>query len=133
MSLLFNRVMKKNPRQPDDPAKWFPVLKSRGLMSEREVALEISDETTLNPMEARMALYQFQKVVTKALLDGKTVRLGELGSFRLTLSATGADDKEAADHTKVKRVNMRFTPAIPLKEALAKAHLTKAVNLVSEL
>ena len=102
-------------------------------MSDLELAKELADETTLNPMEARMALYQLQKVVTKALLDGKTVSMGELGNFRLTLSATGAEDKESADHNTVKKINLRFTPAKPIKEAIARAHLSKAINLVSEI
>ena len=101
-------------------------------MTDLELAKELADKTTLNPMEARMALYQLQKVVIKALMDGKTVSMGELGNFRLTLSATGSDDKESADHTMINKINLRFTPAKPIKESIAKAHFGKAIDLVSE-
>ena len=80
MALYYNKVRRGNPSKPDgeDAKKWYVILKSIGRMGEKEVAKEISDETTLNPKEAELAIYQFQKVLTKALLNGNTVQLGEL-------------------------------------------------------
>jgi nucleoid DNA-binding protein len=56
------------------------VLKSTGLVKEREVARLLSEETTLNPKEAEMAVYQLLKVVVRLLPDGHTVQLGVPGS-----------------------------------------------------
>jgi nucleoid DNA-binding protein len=56
-----------------------------GLVKEKEVAKLLSDETTLNPKEAEMTLYQLLKVIIRLLLDGHTVQLGELGLTCKTL------------------------------------------------
>jgi len=129
MALLFNSILRINPAKPDEPGKWYLILKSLGLMREREVAEEISEETTLNRKEAEMATHQFQKVMVKALLSGKTVQLGELGSFRLTVSSTGVAHEQDVSPLLVKKVNLRFTPSAALKEKIAKATFAPAWKL----
>jgi predicted histone-like DNA-binding protein len=121
MSLFYNRVQRTNPSKPEEPKKWYLILKSIGRMTEKQVAKEIADETTLNPKEAEMAIYQFQKVLTKALLDGKTVQLGELGSFQLTIKSGGVDNEEEATAALVEKINIRFTPSATLKNSLNEA------------
>jgi predicted histone-like DNA-binding protein len=124
MSLFYNKAQRGNPARPDEKKKWYLILKSIGRMTEKQVAKEIADETTLNPKEAEMAIYQFQKVLTKALLDGKTVQLGELGSFQVTVSSKGVEKEAEVTPSLVKKVNLRFTPSVVLKENLQKAHFT---------
>lgn len=55
------------------------------------------------------------------LLDGQTVNLGELGSFRLTVSSEGAETPEAFSVGMINGVKIIFTPGKPLKEKMAKA------------
>ena len=121
MALFYNKTQRTNPSQPAAPKKWYLIVKSIGRMTEKQVAKEISDETTLNPKEAEMAIYQFQKVLTKALLDGKTVQLGELGSFQITVKSKGVDNESEVTASLVERVNLRFTPSKELKSNLSKA------------
>ena len=45
------------------------------MVDESEVAMLIAEETTLNPMEAAMAIRQLRKVMQRLLLDGKSVKL----------------------------------------------------------
>ncbi|AFL96502.1 HU family DNA-binding protein [Ornithobacterium rhinotracheale] len=126
MPVFYNKIQKKNPSKPSEPAKWYLALRSVGMLKEKEVAVQISEETTLNPKEAEMALAQFEKVLIRALLNGQTVQLGDWGSFHLTLNSEGAAKEEDATPNKVKRVNIRFTPGQTLKDALAKVELRDA-------
>ncbi len=89
MPLFYNKVQRVNPRDPKGARKWYPILKSVGQVDEHDVAKMLSDETTLNPKEAEMAVYQLEKVVSRMLLDGHTVQLGDLGTFNLTITAEG--------------------------------------------
>ena len=91
------------------------------LVGESEVAEMIADDTTLNPMEAQMAIRQLRKVVQRLLLDGKSVKLGNWGTFNVTLSTEGADTKEALSARNVKTVNINFQPGDELKTAMQKA------------
>lgn len=122
MTLFFNKVQRFNPSNPTAPKLWYPLIKSIGKMTEKQVAKEISEETTLNPKEAEMAIYQFQKVLVKALLDGKTVKLGELGTFQVTISCKGVESEAEVSSANIKKINLRFTPSIELKQSLEKAH-----------
>ncbi|MFT3738926.1 MAG: HU family DNA-binding protein [Breznakibacter sp.] len=122
MALFYKTVQRSsNPGNPEAPKRWYLILKSLGMMKEKDVAAAIADETTLNPKEAEMAIYQFQKVLAKYLLEGHTVQLGELGSFQLVAQSDGVDNESDVTPTLVKKINIRFTPSTAIKEAIAKA------------
>jgi predicted histone-like DNA-binding protein len=121
MALLFNKTQRGNPSNPGAPKLWYPILKSVKLVKEKEVAKLLADETTLNPKEAEMAVSQLLKVVTNLLLEGHTVELGELGSFRLTISSEGSATEEEVTANNIKKLNLRFTESEEFKAALKKA------------
>ena len=129
MSLFYNRVSRKNPLDPTGPSKWYLVLRSIGLIGEKELGEAITDETTLNPKEAEMAFSQLFKVMLRFLLAGNTIRLAGLGTFKLTLKCEGSDTKEEALPNKVKSINVRFLPSAPFKEAIQKATFKEAKSL----
>jgi len=129
MAIFYNKTERGNPSNTAAPKKWYPVLKSTGLVKEREVAKLLADETTLNPKEAEMAVSQLLKVVTNLLLNGNTVQLGSLGSFRLTAKTEASNTKAEVTGTKIKKVNVRFTESKDLKDTLAKATFRDAASL----
>ena len=132
MPVLYNKVERITPGKPDAPKKFYPVLKSTGMIKEKEVARRLADETTLNPKEAEMAVAQLMKVVVAGLLNGETVQLGDLGSFRLTASTEGSQTKEEVTASKIKTVNIRFTASQELKTALKKAKFIEAATLTNK-
>ena len=121
MSIFLKAVQRINPSEPDEPKKWYPVQYTTKRVDESEVAMLIADETTLNPMEAAMAIRQLRKVVQRLLLDGKSVKLGDWGTFNVTLNTEGAERKEDLTARNVKRVNINFQPADEMKAAMQKA------------
>lgn len=129
MALIYNKVQRKNPLKPDEPAKWYPVLKTTRMKREKEVAREIADETTLNPKEAEMALSQLQKIMIRTLLSGQSIQLGDWGSFYLSLNTEGSATEAEATASKVKKINIRFTAGTELKEAISKAQFTDSATL----
>jgi predicted histone-like DNA-binding protein len=121
MPIFYNKVERGNPANPLAPKLWYPVLKSTGLVKEREVARLLSEETTLNPKEAEMAVYQLLKVAVRLLLDGHTVQLGVLGSFRLTAHSRGAATEAEVTATLIEKVMVRFSESEGTKDAVKKA------------
>lgn len=79
MSIFLKPVQRRNPLKPDEVMKWYPVQNTVKMVDESEVAELIADETTLNPMEAQMAIRQLRKIVQRLLLDGKRREAGQLG------------------------------------------------------
>ena len=121
MSLFFKKVLRKNPQNMTAPGKWYGSLKSVGMKREPEIAILAADGTTLDPKEAELAFSPFGKVVMNLLLDGYTVEIANLGSFRLTASSEGRDTKEELTANQIKNVNLRFVPYEATKDALKKA------------
>ena len=129
---MYNNVQRVNPRDPKGARKWYPILKSVGQVDEHEVAKLVSDETTLNPKEAEMAVYQLEKVMERLLLDGHTVQLGELGSFSLTITGEACRGEKEVTPDKIKKVNLRFRAGKGIKAALAAAKFRPAEDMLSK-
>lgn len=73
MLILYNKAARKNLSKPKEAAKWYPVLRSTGMLKEREVAKLIADETALNPQKA-IARVEFKdvEVLTKKVTEGNS-------------------------------------------------------------
>lgn len=83
--------------------------------------MELADETTLNPSEAMMAIRQLRKILLRRLLGGESVKLGNWGSFSVTLSSLGVPTKEEVNAKNIKSVNLNFQPDEAFKTDLQKA------------
>lgn len=121
MTILVKPIQRVNPSDPLSAKKWYPVQQTTKQVDETEVAMEIADETTLNPSEALMAIRQLRKIVLRHLLDSKSVKLGDWGSFYATLSTEGVDVKDDLTARNIKSVNIIFQPGDEMKFALQKA------------
>ncbi|MDD3281601.1 MAG: HU family DNA-binding protein [Bacteroidales bacterium] len=122
MSLIFRKIERINMKDPEGPKLWYPVLRTITVVTEKELAKLLADETTLNPKEAEMAIYQLQKVLLRVMLDAKSIQLGELGNFYLTLHTESSETKEEVTADKIKKINIRFRPTAFVREALQKAN-----------
>jgi predicted histone-like DNA-binding protein len=60
------------------------------------------------------------------LEDGRIIRLGDLGSLRITLRSEGKDAAEEVTPSTVKKASVIFTPGKRLQEMLDNAKFTKA-------
>ena len=74
MLILYNKAARKNLSKPKEAAKWYPVLRSTGMLKEREVPKLIADKTTLNPKEAiaRIDVEVLTQKVTEGNSSGTT-------------------------------------------------------------
>lgn len=108
MAIFIEKQQKKNLQKPSEPAKWYLYSKSIGTITEKEVAKQIVDETTLNPKEAEMALAQLRKIVLRNLQNGYTVRLGDWAYFYTTVHSTGSENEKEATSNKITQVKMHL-------------------------
>ena len=91
------------------PGKWDATLKSIMQVSEKEVARQTADETTLNPEEAELVLQQLRKVALNNLKNGNTVEQGNWASFYVTVKSKGTGEEKEFTPAKIKKVNIQFT------------------------
>lgn len=120
MAILIKPVQRVNPLKPKDPQRWYVTQVTTAQVDETQVAMDLADETTLNPSEAMMAIRQLRKILLRRLLGGESVKLGNWGSFSVTLSSTPADKKEDLTARNIRSVNLNFHPDEAFKTDLQK-------------
>lgn len=121
MAILVKPVQRFNPKEPDAPKKWYVTQVTTAQVDETQVAMDLADETTLNPSEAMMAIRQLRKILLRRLLGGESVKLGNWGSFSVTISSTGVDAKKDVNARNIKSVNLNFQADEAFKAELQKA------------
>lgn len=84
----------------------------------------IETATALSEADVLSCLHALTKVFEEELLQGKTVELPPIGSFRLVAGSKRMDtEKEVTVHT-VGKVRVRFSPSKRLTEVAAKVPLS---------
>lgn len=89
MSVKYNIVERKNPQNPA-AKKWYASAVARGTTSKKEIAKTVAQKSSLTVGDIDNVIANLIEEIPKELLAGNTVRLGEFGSFRISLSSKGA-------------------------------------------
>ena len=101
-----------------------------------QIIKRIEKRSTVSSADVKAVLDALQYEVIDALQNGNSVRLGELGSFRLSIKANGSDTSAEAKKVganAIKAVNVQFTKSTAMKEALSpsSAEVSVSAMLVS--
>lgn len=123
--ITFKTVLRKNPKYPNDPKKYYPMIKSTGSVDVRTISEELSDASTLNSVDIRAVLFGLEKSLLKYLQDGYTVKFGDLGTFRPSISGTSAEIADDMTAGNVTKIRVLFVPSAILKRTVANAPLKK--------
>ena len=89
----------------------------------RQIIEEIEKTTTLTSSDVKACLDALENAVVQHLAQGQAVRLGDLGSFRPTISSFGTTEPEKCDSTLIRRVRCRFTQSGTMGLALQPSRL----------
>jgi predicted histone-like DNA-binding protein len=97
---------------------------------DREVSLEgmtkaIEKTSTVSGADIRAVLYAMVEEAVSGLSDGRIIRLGDLGSLRITLRSEGKTTSEEVTAQSVKKAGVIFTPGKKLQEMLKAAKFTR--------
>ena len=65
-------------------------------------------------------------VIKRNLANGSPVRLGDLGSFRPSVSGKGLEDASKCGANSVKKARVIYVPSTEIKEAVAMYSFSKA-------
>jgi predicted histone-like DNA-binding protein len=84
----------------------------------RQLAKEISDISTVSTIDTMAVLEVLLELIPKHLADGKIVRLGEFGSFGVTVSGNGAETTDAFAASMIKNNAIRFRPGREVQKVL---------------
>lgn len=113
---------KKNNFSASKEVKYYPQIAPCTPMTLAQIVKRIEKRSTVSSADVKAVLDALQYEVIDALQNGNTVRLGDLGSFRLTIQSAGSDTTAAAKKKgadAIKSVNVQFTKSTAMRDAFA--------------
>lgn len=126
MSIKYSVIQRPKPGDPSAPRKFYAIVQNDGEVSLRELADQIASISTVSPIDTMAVLESLIQVIPNYMLNGQIVRLGELGSFFVTLSSEGADTEEAFTTSMIKRAKVNFRPGKLIKNKMKTATFEKS-------
>ena len=124
MAIPISLVLRANPRKPKQPRRRHAMPLVVGELSFDELAEEICKLACLKPMDVKSGLRALAVVLPEALLQGKIVRLGDLGTVRLRISDSGCDNIAAFDPAQIRRKRMQFVASAEIRKLLDDADVS---------
>lgn len=125
MSVKYNVVARKNPRDLEAPPKYYPILKSTGRTNQRSLAQKGSQMSTLNAADLAAAMEVLLSLIPVELAAGNIVDFGDFGTFRLTIKTEGSDTEEQVSANNIKGRSVIFAPGNEFKLALDRVKYEK--------
>ena len=127
MSVKFKVIEKGQPGViGGGDKKFYASVKLDGDMTLAGLTKSIEKISTVSGADIRAVLYALIDVMTVSMADGKIIRMGELGSLRVSLSSHGEDTKEDVKPASIKLAKVLFTPGKEIKNMLHNLKYTKA-------
>jgi predicted histone-like DNA-binding protein len=96
-----------------------------GKMTQQDVAVDIVNLSSLSRGDVGNVINCLIDTVPKYLLMGRSVNLGELGTFRISFSSKGVDEPGDFTIDKISGVRIVFIPSTELKRKLNSIHFEK--------
>ena len=113
-SVTYSVVPRKNPHKSGEAPKFYAQAQARGEANLRTMAEEIEKMCTLTYADVAAVLIALETTICKCLANGEIVRLGELGSMRLSLKSSGAAVADEFLPSLIKRSRILFRPGASL-------------------
>ena len=117
-TVTYSVVPRINPREKNDPPKFYAQAQARGDVNIREMAERIQSTCTVHKTDVYAVLVALEDVVKEAIQNGEIVRLGELCTLQVSLSGKGTLTEKEYDDSLIKKAKIIFRPGAILAGAL---------------
>ena len=124
-TVKYSVIPRINPRDRETEPKYYAQVQTSGDVSMREMCERIEQSCTVTKADVYAVLVAMENVITDALKGGEIVRLGDLGTLRVSLSSKGAMTEKEYTSSLITRKRIIFRPGNILSEALANLSFTK--------
>ncbi|MBN9336979.1 MAG: HU family DNA-binding protein [Chryseobacterium sp.] len=125
MSIKFNTVARKNPRNLDAPAKYYANIVGDGKTTLSDLAKHASTMSTVSKADILAVLESTFEKIAQDIADGKIVYVGEYFTLQEGGSRVGAETEKEVTAANIKSVKAVFRPGKMIKDALKLATFQK--------
>ena len=74
--------------------KWYARATVNDVITTEQIAYKIQQNCSVKKSDVKAVLDEMVEVMTEALQDGKRVKIGGIGSFKIALSSKPSDNRE---------------------------------------
>ena len=110
-------VSRKNPLNED--VKWYAQAATPEVVTIEQLGADIAQMCTITEPDILAVLKALQIQMKAHLQNGRSVRLGIIGSFRPTLHSVGAPTEEAFSVGNINRISLQWVPDSTLRKSVA--------------
>jgi len=128
MAVPFTVTKKNIPSQPNPIIGYYPRVAKSGVLDLEALSERISDSCSVTESDCHAVVISLVKEITRALEQGNIVRLGQLGSFQISVQSTSSPTPEEVDKSNIKRSSIVFRPGKKLKSMLKQLVFKKIVK-----
>lgn len=118
MSVNYKSVGRRNPQDSSQPEKYYATAISKGTTDLKKLASLLSDGSTTRISDVYAVLIGLVEEIKKELSEGRAVKLGDLGTFKVGINAEGADTPEEVNPSKIIRRKIAYRVSADLKKML---------------
>jgi predicted histone-like DNA-binding protein len=117
MAIKVKKIMRTIPG--DASRRWFLTQLKSGTVKLDDIAGRIEKSSSLSAGDIQNVLTNLIDELPVFIAMGQTIQLGDLGTFRISVSSDGADSAEELSARNVKKARLVFLPGTKLKQKLA--------------
>lgn len=117
MAAYYTTVKQRNPRNSSE-FLYFPRAASVGEVDMEEVIDKAEMISTVSDIDVVAVNRAEADMIAEGLTDGKIVRLGDIGDFRLTYQTKACKSEEEVTSKAILGARIVFTPGYPIKRRL---------------
>lgn len=115
----YKLVKKINPQKRQDPKKWYAIPLSEVPQTVKAMTRAATENTSTAPIEMEASLDLLGKYARQQLQQGHTVRIGDLGTLRVSFKSEGVDDiTQFSASSMIKNPRIVFVPSKEFRESV---------------
>lgn len=126
MAITIKSALRKNPQDKTAAPKYYPTVVLSQELTQRQIVDQIADRCTLTGSDIKAVLDALMTIIKRSLANGSPVRLGDLGSFRPSVSGIGSLTADKCGANSVKKARVIYVPSSEIKEAVSMYAFSKA-------
>ena len=125
MPAKYRVISRINPSNPQAAPKYYPSFISSNRITKRQFVDKLAQGSTLTTIDLMAVLEGFLQNIPKEISNGNIVDLGDFGSFKLRIKATGEDTEEKVTASNISNVLVQFRPGKDFKKAIKQTEFIK--------
>ena len=127
-TVKYSVIPKINPRDRESEPKFYAQARMSGEVSLREMCDRIQQSCTVTKADVHAVLVAMEDVFVDALKGGEIIRLGDLGTFRVSLSSKGSLTEKEYTSSLITKSRIIFRPGSVLSDALTNLSFSKLTD-----